>query len=107
MRDSNKPLHMTHDKPDNPTRAGVLKVDGISTDVASQSTAAQAPGNTPQVIRRPKSCEGVQLDPEVFRCRLAFSVKEVALILGVSEKTVRRLVQRGLLRSSKALRHLR
>jgi excisionase family DNA binding protein len=38
--------------------------------------------------------------------RLAFSVKETAEILGVSEKTVRRLISRGLLRSSRALRHL-
>ena len=38
--------------------------------------------------------------------RLAFSVKETAQILGVSEKTVRRLVARKLLRASRALRHL-
>ena len=44
----------------------------------------------------------VELDP----LRLAFSVQETAHILGVSHKTVHRLVARGLLRSSKALRHL-
>ena len=38
--------------------------------------------------------------------RLAFSVKETAEILGISEKTVRRLISRGLLRASRALRHL-
>ena len=38
--------------------------------------------------------------------RLAFSVRETAEILGVSEKSVRRLVSRGLLHSSRALRHL-
>jgi len=38
--------------------------------------------------------------------RLAFSVRETAAMLGVSEKTVRRLIARGLLRPSKALRHL-
>jgi excisionase family DNA binding protein len=38
--------------------------------------------------------------------RLAFSVKETAAMLGVSEKTIRRLVARGLLRTSRALRHL-
>lgn len=38
--------------------------------------------------------------------RLAFSVRETAEILGVSEKTVRRLISRGLLRPSRALRHL-
>jgi excisionase family DNA binding protein len=38
--------------------------------------------------------------------RLAFSVRETARMLGVSEKTVRRLVVRGLLHPSRALRHL-
>lgn len=38
--------------------------------------------------------------------RLAYSVQEAALILGVSEKSVRRLIVRGLLRPSRALRHL-
>jgi len=38
--------------------------------------------------------------------RLAFSVRETAEMLGVSEKTVRRLISRGLLRPSRALRHL-
>jgi excisionase family DNA binding protein len=38
--------------------------------------------------------------------RLAFSVRETAEILGVSEKSVRRLILRGLLHSSRALRHL-
>lgn len=42
---------------------------------------------------------------EVFALRLAFSIRETAEILGVSEKTVRRLIQRKLLRSSLALRH--
>lgn len=38
--------------------------------------------------------------------RMAFSVKETALLLGVSEKTVRRLVERQLLHPCRALRHL-
>src|ERR1043166_2902770 len=42
----------------------------------------------------------------ILPSRLAFSVKETAEILGVSEKTVRRLVSRRLLRASRALRHL-
>jgi excisionase family DNA binding protein len=37
--------------------------------------------------------------------RLAFTVRETADILGVSYKTVHRLIKRGLLRNSKALRH--
>ena len=41
------------------------------------------------------------------RCeRLAFSVGETAEMLGVSDKSVRRLIARGLLRPSKALRHI-
>jgi len=44
--------------------------------------------------------------PVVTPLRLAFSVKEAAEILGVSEKSVRRLIIRGLLRPSRALRHL-
>jgi excisionase family DNA binding protein len=39
--------------------------------------------------------------------RLAFSVRETAQMLGMSEKTVRRLIDRKLLRASRALRHLR
>ncbi len=38
--------------------------------------------------------------------RLAYRVKETAQMLGISEKSVRRLIARGLLRTSKALRHL-
>ena len=38
--------------------------------------------------------------------RLAFSVRETADALGISEKTVRRLVFRRLLNPSRALRHL-
>lgn len=38
--------------------------------------------------------------------RMAFSVMETAEALGVSEKTVRRLVARRLLNPSRALRHL-
>jgi len=38
--------------------------------------------------------------------RMAFSLKETAGVLGVSEKSVRRLVARRLLRPSRALRHL-
>ena len=53
-----------------------------------------------------KTAKKASLSSERFGCRLAFSVKEAAEILGVSEKTIRRLVARGLLRSSKALRHL-
>ena len=39
--------------------------------------------------------------------RLALSVKETAAVIGVSVPSVRRLIERGLLRPSRALRHLR
>jgi excisionase family DNA binding protein len=39
--------------------------------------------------------------------RLAYSVREVAAMLNVSSKSVRRLVDRDLLKASRALRHLR
>lgn len=39
--------------------------------------------------------------------RLAYSVRETAWLLGVSEKSVRRLISRGLLHPSRSLRHLR
>lgn len=50
--------------------------------------------------------EGVPFVEEFSRGRLAFSVRETALSLGVSEKTVRRLIDRRLLRVSRALRHI-
>jgi excisionase family DNA binding protein len=53
--------------------------------------------------------EVTQLKPEARDFgpsqRLAFSMRETADILGVSYSTVHRLIQRGLLRSSLALRH--
>ena len=39
--------------------------------------------------------------------RLAFSIRETAQMLGICEKSVRRLIERGLLRTSRALRHHR
>jgi len=38
--------------------------------------------------------------------RLAYSVKEAAHMLGVCDKSVRRLILRGLIRPSRALRHI-
>jgi excisionase family DNA binding protein len=38
--------------------------------------------------------------------RKAFSVRETAIALGISRMSVRRLIQRGLLRPNRALRHL-
>jgi excisionase family DNA binding protein len=70
------------------------------------------------MILKPKEKCGGFISPLVFQTvapnsttvdspfRLAFSVKETADILGLSEKTIRRLIARRLLRSSRALRHL-
>jgi excisionase family DNA binding protein len=38
--------------------------------------------------------------------RLAYSVQETARMLGVCDKSVRRLILRGLIRPSRALRHI-
>ena len=38
--------------------------------------------------------------------RLAYSVQEAAHMLGVCDKSVRRLILRGLIRPSRALRHI-
>lgn len=55
-------------------------------------------------LREPKSAASASAAGPPLR--LAYSVKEAALILGVSEKSVRRLIDRGLIRPSRALRHL-
>jgi excisionase family DNA binding protein len=39
--------------------------------------------------------------------RLAYSVPESAQMLNLSEKTIHRLIQRNLLKASKAIRHKR
>ena len=38
--------------------------------------------------------------------RLAYKLKEAAAMLGVSEKSVRRAIGRGLIKSSRAFRHV-
>ena len=45
-----------------------------------------------------------RLDPQP--ARLAYSVQETARMLGVCDKSVRRLILRGLIRPSRALRHI-
>ena len=45
-----------------------------------------------------------RLDPQPTR--LAYSVQETARMLGVCDKSVRRLILRGLIRPSRALRHI-
>jgi excisionase family DNA binding protein len=60
--------------------------------------------NTPDTTIPPFKI-GLHVEPTPLR--LAYSVQETADILGVSDKTVRRLIGRKLLRASRALRHLR
>jgi excisionase family DNA binding protein len=61
-----------------------------------------APKQTVAPVQVP-ACPQVQ----PLKSRLMFTVKETAEALGISEKTVYRLVQRNLLRTSRALRHIR
>jgi excisionase family DNA binding protein len=70
-----------------------------------------APNDT--TTRRTKNHESIDTEPQgtvsltpARQIRLAYTAKETAALLGVSEKTVRRLVARGLLHASRALRHL-
>ena len=42
----------------------------------------------------------------VLSQRLAYSLKETAAMLGICEKSVRRLIHRGLIRPCRALRHI-
>ncbi len=44
--------------------------------------------------------------PAAVPPRLAYSLKETAAMLGVCDKSVRRLILRGLIRPSRALRHI-
>ena len=48
------------------------------------------------------SAEGQNVEPQ----RLAYSLKETAAMLGICEKSVRRLIHRGLIRPCRALRHI-
>jgi len=45
-------------------------------------------------------------EQNVLPQRLAYSLKETALMLGICEKSVRRLIHRGLIRPCRALRHI-
>lgn len=48
---------------------------------------------------------GVEVQAEAPQ-RVAYSLKETAAMLGICEKSVRRLILRGLIRPSRALRHI-
>ena len=58
--------------------------------------------NPPNPPTTPVSAAG----PTALPQRLAFTISETAALLGISEKSVRRLILRGLIRPCRALRHL-
>lgn len=55
---------------------------------------------------KPGALSPASFPPPGQMARMAYSIREAAEILGVSEKSVRRLIDRRLLRPSRALRHL-
>jgi len=91
---------------DNPKKPLTITFTGMFTfaqdeweQLMRQFLVASRISDTPPLARGPQLPEGDSKLP-----RLAFSVKETAGILGISEKTVHRLICRGLLKSSLALR---
>jgi len=86
----------------------------VSSSAIGQELSAQAIDlaeetsfTTDAALSRPKLRENhAVIPPDPLVCRLAYSVAETATILGISEKSVRRLVDRGLLPANRALRHL-
>ena len=58
-------------------------------------------------LLRTEMCQDLGYKNIPLKPRLFYTVKEAAIELNVSPITVRRLIQRGLLRPNKAIRHLR
>lgn len=54
----------------------------------------------------PRTADPLPATGNPLNGRLALSIQETATALGVSDKTVRRLIHRNLLRASTALRHI-
>lgn len=84
------------------TFTGTIQVPKESLDSLFHSVAQTLPAPNPAVTagRLPLNAVTKSGLP-----RLAYSVRETAEVLGVSHKTVLRLLQRGLLKSSGAMRH--
>ncbi len=74
-----------------------------TSEILGQAFPESTPRPTPQSRNEPPEA----IDQSAPIARLAYSIKEVAVAFGVSEKSVRRLIDRGKLRPSRALRHLR
>jgi excisionase family DNA binding protein len=66
------------------------------------TTPPRVPDNCPSVLPLASPTSS----PPIAQ-RLAFSVSEAVQMLGVSDKTIRRLIDRKPIRASHALRHLR
>jgi excisionase family DNA binding protein len=101
-----KGIHMKDDELSPTVNTATPEVHEHSHPLGADVQGGDIPGSAPSTASGHRGAETPYLSPEHFSCRLAFSVRETAEILGVSEKTVRRLVSRGLLRPSRALRHL-
>lgn len=88
------------------------RCDGVSHTHLSTPQAAPPPGHdtagsVPLDAQKNDGGRSGGIDAHLFETRLAFSVKEAAEILGLSPKSIRRLIDRRVLRVSRALRHLR
>jgi excisionase family DNA binding protein len=83
--------------------SGEILVDGRQIELLLKKglTNSQPPYRTaPASIPSPAKASSLER-------RMTFGVRETAGLLGVSQKTVYRLVQRGLIRASRALRHIK
>jgi excisionase family DNA binding protein len=97
---------MKNDETNTPFNIPSAGVDRNSLAITAESVVRDAAGSGPFAPSELKVAKKPLLGLILFGCRLAFSVQETAEMLGVSEKTVRRLIKRRLLHPSNALRHL-
>jgi excisionase family DNA binding protein len=97
---------MKNDETKTPFNIPSAGVDQNSLALTGESVGRDAVGSGRFAPSGLKAAKRPLLGPTHFGCRLAFSVQETAEMLGVSEKTVRRLIKRRLLHPSNALRHL-
>jgi excisionase family DNA binding protein len=91
-------MNNDQEKPFTVTITGMITIAGDDWEKLMDLRTSRTPETPPQA-RNPKVPEGDGKMP-----RLAFSVKETAELLGISQKTVYRLICRGLLNTSLTLR---